>query len=644
MKMMFRAVIAFLMAVLCIAPCGISAAGKTTEASIGTDIETERLYIQVNDPIDDSVFTKKGQTVELVIMDYGKPEQTKNILFGCSNGEVVHITGSEVRHAVIETGSMPLEGDALCIGLEAKNNGTADLRIQTADQAEEILIHMTVNDNLYAVSSITFDQEEIKIEPEQTATITYTIKPETASNKTVEWKSDHPEIATVSNGVVTGVKEGTAVITGTTADGGYTDTCKVIVEAKKVLEKITLSDDVINLLPGKSSQLKASLVPANAENVNLAWTSSNTAVATVSADGKVTAVKEGSAVITVKNTIDGKSASCQVNVVKKIAATPVDMFRLYNKNSGEHFYTANQGECDTLVAAGWIYEGIGWTAPSKSHTPVYRLYNKFGGEHHYTVRAKERDALVKAGWTDEGIGWYSDDEQTAPVYREYNPNARANNHNYTPSVKEHNALISYGWNDEGIGWYALAQGKPAVKVASLGRGDSPFFIKVNRIANTVTIYAKDADGRFTTAYKALVCSCGVSAHRTPLQNFVTGQKLRWHALIHSVYGQYCTRFAGNSKYRDILFHSVPYKKNGDPSSLKYDEYNKLGDNASAGCVRLCVRDAKWIYDFVPQGTSIVVYEDSNPGPLGKPSAIKINTSSPNRGWDPTDPDPKNPWN
>ena len=68
-------------------------------------------------------------------------------------------------------------------------------------------------------------------------------------------------------------------------------------------------------------------------------------------------------------------------------------------------------------------------------------------------------------------------------------------------------------------------------------------------------------------------------------------------------------------------------------------YNQLGTTASAGCVRLTVADAKWIYDNCEIGTLIEIYEEDDPGPLGKPEAIKLPEGS---GWDPTDPDPENP--
>jgi hypothetical protein len=141
--------------------------------------------------------------------------------------------------------------------------------------------------------------------------------------------------------------------------------------------------------------------------------------------------------------------------------TPVAMYRLYNPNSGEHFYTSNVVEKNVLVTVGWKYEGVAWTAPSKSATPVYRLYS--GTDHHYTTSVVERDYLVSVGWTDEGIGWYSDDLEGVAIYRQFNPNvdpaALRNNsgsHNYTADQAENDALVSLGWTAEGIGWYGMA--------------------------------------------------------------------------------------------------------------------------------------------------------------------------------------------
>ncbi len=138
--------------------------------------------------------------------------------------------------------------------------------------------------------------------------------------------------------------------------------------------------------------------------------------------------------------------------------TEIQMYRLYNPYSGEHFYTGSYDEFDHLWNLGWEDEGIGWVAPSYSEYPVYRLYNGNAGEHFFTLSENERDNLVKKGWNYEGVGWYSagsDWEGAAPLYREYNPNAFANNHNYTIGINEHNYLVSIGWKNEGIGWYAV---------------------------------------------------------------------------------------------------------------------------------------------------------------------------------------------
>ena len=134
-----------------------------------------------------------------------------------------------------------------------------------------------------------------------------------------------------------------------------------------------------------------------------------------------------------------------------------EMYRVYNPNSGEHFYTSNKAEKDHLVNLGWKYEGIGWKAPTVSNYPVYRLYNANGGEHHYTMNVAEKNSLVKLGWKYEGIGWFSadpNDSNSIPLLREYNPNAFSNNHNYTINSKEHSWLVGLGWKDEGKAWYA----------------------------------------------------------------------------------------------------------------------------------------------------------------------------------------------
>ena len=164
-----------------------------------------------------------------------------------------------------------------------------------------------------------------------------------------------------------------------------------------------------------------------------------------------------------------------------------------------------------------------------------------------------------------------------------------------------------------------------------------YYIKVNYGAQVVTVYTKDSNGNYTVPVRAMVCSTGTY---TPTSGtYRTLAKGNWWPLYGDVYGQYSTHI-----YDGILFHSVPYLESGDKSSLEYWAYDQLGQIVSMGCVRLTVEYAKWLYYNCPVGTQVEFYSSSNPGPLGKPSTMKISDAPENvRGWDPTDPDPNNPW-
>ena len=163
-----------------------------------------------------------------------------------------------------------------------------------------------------------------------------------------------------------------------------------------------------------------------------------------------------------------------------------------------------------------------------------------------------------------------------------------------------------------------------------------YYIMINVQANTVTVYTSDDNGVYNQPYRAMICSTGDA---TPWSgSYELGWRARWQNLFGGVYGQYVSQITGN-----ILFHSVPYTKKYDKGSLEYWEFDQLGTACSMGCVRLQVKDAKWIYDNFYSIAGVEFYSSDDPGPLGKPSAPKISGSERCRGWDPTDPDPSNPW-
>ena len=133
----------------------------------------------------------------------------------------------------------------------------------------------------------------------------------------------------------------------------------------------------------------------------------------------------------------------------------VDMFRMYDPNSGEHLYTGSEEEKNDLVEAGWNYEGIGFTFPLTTGDPVYRLYDPVTGEHLYTMDESEKATLMAAGWNYEGIAFNSGFENEVPQYRLHNPNETRGAYHFTASAEERDYLISLGWEYQGIGWYSL---------------------------------------------------------------------------------------------------------------------------------------------------------------------------------------------
>ena len=159
---------------------------------------------------------------------------------------------------------------------------------------------------------------------------------------------------------------------------------------------------------------------------------------------------------------------------------------------------------------------------------------------------------------------------------------------------------------------------------------SGYHLYINYQENVVTLFDDDVP------VKAFLCSTGSATPHSG--TYYTSTTYRWALLKGGVWGQFCTIITGS-----IWFHSVPYcSRNND--DLEWWEYDKLGTTCSAGCVRLAVEDAEWLYDNLSWGTPVTFYASDDPGPLGKPLGIKIG-KAPNDYccWDPTDDEPENPW-
>lgn len=170
--------------------------------------------------------------------------------------------------------------------------------------------------------------------------------------------------------------------------------------------------------------------------------------------------------------------------------------------------------------------------------------------------------------------------------------------------------------------------------------DQPDYeIRVNRALNYTVVYAQDeATEEFTVPVIEFANSTGVN-DGTPVGTYQVTKKHRWQTMFGGVYTQYAVRFM-----KHIMFHSPYYTRRNNNSTLNWVQYNKLGQQASSGCVREATVDSKWLYDHCKIGTPVIVYDDpDDPGPFAMPRTVTIPEDSPYRGWDPTDPDPDNPW-
>ena len=208
--------------------------------------------------------------------------------------------------------------------VKAIGAGTATITVTTEDGKYTATCTVKVSPAPVAANGVTLTPDKTTLNVGEKQTLTATVLPADATNKTVTWASSDPAVATVENGVVTAVGKGTATITVTTADGGYTATCEVTV--KLPVSAVTLNETSTALVVDDTKQLNATVEPANADDSTVTWKSGNTNVATVDQTGKVTAVGVGTTTITA--TAGGKSATCTVTVTAK--PVPIEAIALSN--------------------------------------------------------------------------------------------------------------------------------------------------------------------------------------------------------------------------------------------------------------------------------------------------------------------------
>ena len=198
--------------------------------------------------------------------------------------------------------------------VKAVSPGNATITATAGDRSATCSVK--VGKRVIAVTSVTLDKKTLKLMVGETATLTATVKPDDATDKTVTWSSLDAKVATVKDGVVTAVKAGTAIIMANAGEKG--DMCTVTVEDPFVaVTSIELDQTTLTLEEGESATLKATVKPDNATDKTVTWSTSDSKIATVD-NGKVTAVKAGTAKITAK--AGEKTVTCDVTVKAPVIA------------------------------------------------------------------------------------------------------------------------------------------------------------------------------------------------------------------------------------------------------------------------------------------------------------------------------------
>ncbi|MDO5442256.1 MAG: Ig-like domain-containing protein [Bacteroidia bacterium] len=217
------------------------------------------------------------------------------------------------------------------------------------------------------VTGITLDSTSVTLTEGETARLTATVSPSNADNQAIIWSSSNASVASVSNGTVTAVAAGSATITAKSDDGGKTATCNVVVNSKVIsVTGVSLDKTSLELTEGDEYTLVASVQPANANNQNVSWSSSDDTIVSVS-NGKITALKPGNASISVKTDDGGKTASCSVKVNEKIY--PVETISL-DKTSLELTEGDEADLTATILPTNATNKNIIWSSSNESVAAV----------------------------------------------------------------------------------------------------------------------------------------------------------------------------------------------------------------------------------------------------------------------------------
>ncbi len=233
--------------------------------------------------------------------------------------------------------------------------GTANITVSVADsnyKPEQVTLQVTVSEKKIEITEVLLNKDAETLTEGDTITLSAEVLPyDTTYSKNVSWSSSNEAVATVSaDGTVTAKSAGTAVITATT-ENGKTASCTITVEKKLIpITEVYLDKSSATLTEGDTATLTATVLPENTTySKDVSWSSNNSEVAAVDANGTVTAKSVGTTIITATSE-NGKSASCTITVNKK------DTYTGLRDVDGQLKYF-NNGNIDTTYTGFADYEG-----------------------------------------------------------------------------------------------------------------------------------------------------------------------------------------------------------------------------------------------------------------------------------------------
>ena len=335
----------------------------------------------------------EGETFSLVATVLPKDAEYDGVIWASSNASVARVNSGTVT--AIKEGITTITASA------GGKSATCSVKVST---------------RVVAVKSITLDKTSLSMKVGATETITATVNPDNATDKTVTWGSSDVSVATVADGIVTAKSPGTVTVTA--KSGIYTTDCNVTVTVD--IESLSLDKTNLSLSIGETAQLTATVKPDDATDKNVSWTSSDESVAKVD-NGKVTAVKSGKATIIAK--CGDKTAECEVTVYAKVTGVKLSSSSLRMMSGDKALLKA------TITPDNAMNKNISWSSDNETVAVVNNgeVTAKAEGKATITVTTEDGQYTATCSVTVTN-------DITSYVYAEY----------YGGSMSIINDLIQYG--------------------------------------------------------------------------------------------------------------------------------------------------------------------------------------------------------